>query len=80
MLTAAGRPGRVGRQPFTVATRGTATERTMEIRALMSAADASAAWDLRCEIREKLIDFIQRQYPDSLPRIRGEISTETVTD
>ena len=54
-----------------------ATERTMEIRALMSAADASAAWDLRCEIREKLIDFIQQHYPDSLPKIRGEISGES---
>jgi hypothetical protein len=45
----------------------------MEIRALMSAPDASIAWDLRCEVREKLIDFIQKRYPDSLPKVRGEI-------
>jgi small-conductance mechanosensitive channel len=50
-----------------------ATERTMEIRALMSAPDASIAWDLRCEVREKLINFIQQRYPDSLPKVRGEI-------
>jgi len=49
------------------------TERTMEVRALMSTADASKAWNLRCEVREKLIDFIQQRYPDSLPKVRGEI-------
>ncbi len=49
------------------------TERTMEIRALMSAQDASTAWDLRCEVREKLIDYIQQNYPDALPKLRGEI-------
>jgi hypothetical protein len=48
-----------------------AKEHTLEIRALASAADASNAWDLRCEIREKLIAFIQRKYPDSLPRFRA---------
>ena len=49
------------------------TERAMEIRALMSAPDASTAWNLRCEVREQLIDFIQQHYPDSLPKVRGEI-------
>jgi len=48
-----------------------AKERTLEIRALASAADASLAWDLRCEIREKLITFVQQKYPDSLPRLRA---------
>jgi small-conductance mechanosensitive channel len=51
-----------------------ATERTMELRALMSAADSSAAWDLRCEIREKLIEFLQKNYPESLPRVRAEMA------
>ncbi|MFC1591169.1 mechanosensitive ion channel family protein [Thermodesulfobacteriota bacterium] len=54
-----------------------ATERTMEVRALMSAPDASDAWDLRCEVREKLIDFVQQRYPDSLPKVRGEILGDT---
>ncbi len=44
----------------------------MEVRALISAASSSNAWDLRCEVREKLIDFIQKNYPDSLPRVRAE--------
>ena len=43
------------------------------MRALVSASDASKAWDLRCEVREKLIAFVQEKYPDCLPRMRAEI-------
>ncbi|MFC1761669.1 mechanosensitive ion channel family protein [Planctomycetota bacterium] len=50
------------------------TERVIELRALMSAADASTAWDLRCEVREKLVSFLQQQYPEALPRIRAEMN------
>ncbi len=46
---------------------------SVEIRALMSAADSPTAWDLRVEVREKLIEFIQRNYPNSLPRTRVEV-------
>lgn len=53
-----------------------ATERTLELRALMSAADASQAWNLRCLVREKLIDFVQRNYPDSLPALRTRFREE----
>jgi small-conductance mechanosensitive channel len=51
-----------------------ATDRTMEIRALMSAADASIAWTLRCEVREKLIEFIRSEYPQALPKVRAELN------
>jgi small-conductance mechanosensitive channel len=51
-----------------------ATERTMELRALISAQDSSSAWGLRCEVREKLIAFVQKNYPHALPRVRAEIS------
>jgi hypothetical protein len=50
-----------------------AREHTLEIRALASAADASLAWDLRCEIREKLVAFVQQNYPESLPRLRASL-------
>ena len=50
-----------------------ASDRTMELRALMSAADASAAWTLRCEVREKLLAFIKKEYPQALPRLRTEL-------
>ena len=49
------------------------TERAIEVRALMSAADASIAWNLRCHIREKLVEFIRNNYPESLPRLRAEL-------
>jgi small-conductance mechanosensitive channel len=47
-----------------------AKEYTMEIRALMSAASSPEAWDLRVYVREELIAFIQREYPQCLPRTR----------
>jgi len=47
-----------------------AKERTLELRALASSSDASKSWDLRCEVREKLVAFVQTNYPGSLPRLR----------
>lgn len=49
-------------------------EHTIEIRVLMSSRTSSDAFDLRCYIRENLVTFIQKNYPDSLPRSRNEIS------
>jgi small-conductance mechanosensitive channel len=60
-----------------------ASERTMEVRALMSAANSSNAFDLRCHVREGLIRFVQEHYPDSLPLTRispkTAITPETAT-
>src|SRR5665213_789370 len=50
-----------------------AKERTIELRCLMSASSAGNAFDLRCEVREKLIDFLQREHPEALPTQRAEI-------
>jgi len=52
-----------------------ANEHAVQIRALMDAADSSLAWDLRCYVREKLIAFLQKNYPQCLPRLRGEFTT-----
>src|SRR5262245_47824070 len=49
-----------------------ATDRVMQVRVLVSAANASAAFDLRCEMREKLIAFLRAEHPESLPRARNE--------
>lgn len=49
-------------------------ERTLELRALVSAANASALWDLRCLVREGLVAFLQREFPESLPRTRAEVA------
>lgn len=51
-------------------------DRTITIRALMSARNAGHLWDLRCEIREKLIAFIRDQYPEALPRSRVDYPRE----
>jgi small-conductance mechanosensitive channel len=48
---------------------------TLQLRALMDARNSGDAWDLRCLVREKLVDFIQKNYPGSLPRYRGEFAT-----
>ncbi|GAF03388.1 mechanosensitive ion channel family protein [Saccharicrinis fermentans] len=45
-------------------------ESTIEIRILVSAKNSPTAWDLRVYIREKMIDFIQQNYPESLPKTR----------
>ena len=47
-----------------------AKESTVEIRALMSAKDSGTAWDLRVFVREKLIIYLQKNYPQCLPRTR----------
>jgi small-conductance mechanosensitive channel len=44
----------------------------MEIRILVSASNAPKTFDIRCEVREKIIEFVQREYPSSLPRVRAE--------
>jgi small-conductance mechanosensitive channel len=45
-------------------------EHTVQVRALISAADAGKAFDLRCEVREALLKFLQQKHPESLPRFR----------
>jgi small-conductance mechanosensitive channel len=47
------------------------TEKTMQLRAIMDASNSSDAWNLRCEVREKLIEFVRRNYPDALPVMRA---------
>ena len=56
-----------------------ATAQTIEVRALVSAADSSKAWDLRCEVREQLISFLHANHPDCLPRVRALVQ-ETAED
>ena len=50
-----------------------AGDKAMQLRCLVTAASAPAAWDLRCHVREHLIDFLQREYPDCLPRHRADV-------
>ena len=50
-----------------------AREHTIEVRVLISAGNASAAWNLRCEMREKLIAFLCSEHPAALPRARADL-------
>jgi hypothetical protein len=56
-----------------------ASEKTIQLRALMSAKDAGQIWDLRCYIREELIKFIQARHPECLPKFRVESSSEDIS-
>jgi len=49
-----------------------AGENNVQLRVLVTAANSPLAWDLRCRIREGLVDFMQRNYPQFLPAVRAE--------
>lgn len=49
-------------------------DNTIEIRMLVSASTAARVFDLRCEVREKIIEYLQAAYPWALPRWRGEVA------
>lgn len=53
-----------------------ATERTVEVRALMSAKSSPRAWELRCEVREKILNWLRERHPEALPRGRDTLAIE----
>ena len=54
------------------------TEGPARLAAIMlaSASNSGRAFELRCEIREKMIAFVQQRYPDALPRVRTDLSDQ----
>jgi hypothetical protein len=46
----------------------------MEVRMLISASTAPRTFDLRCDVREKMITWLQEVYPHALPRRRAEMN------
>ena len=52
-------------------------ERSVEVRTLASARNSSEAFDLRCYIRENIILFIQKNYPESFPKNRSEVTNNS---
>ena len=50
------------------------TERTMQLRALVTSQDSGKNFDLRCKIREGLIAYMQANFPQHLPRERNELN------
>lgn len=52
----------------------------LELRLLMSAANAPTLWDLRCHVREKMVDFLRVNHPDTLMRTRLQMLSESGRD
>ena len=48
----------------------------IEVRAIMSAHNSANAWNLRCAVREGMIEWLQRHHPGALPRRRTEVLSE----
>ena len=51
-----------------------ARERCVELRFLMSAGSPAATFELRCQVRERLIQHLQEHHPQALPRLRSEVT------
>ncbi|HEY2558600.1 MAG TPA: mechanosensitive ion channel domain-containing protein [Caldimonas sp.] len=51
------------------------SERSMQLRLIVSSQTAGQNWDLRCLLRESLIAFLQREQPQALPRVRAELQS-----
>lgn len=45
----------------------------LELRGLLSARNAGIAFDLRCEVREAVMDFLRREMPHALVRVRNRV-------
>ena len=57
------------------------TERTMEVRCLMSSRNSSESFDLRCLVREEMTAWIQQHYPGAFPITRlTSLPTPSHTD
>jgi small-conductance mechanosensitive channel len=50
-----------------------ATGSSVRVRCLVSAVDAPTLWDLRCLVRERLVEWVREHQPQALPRLRTEI-------
>jgi small-conductance mechanosensitive channel len=55
------------------------TEKSMQLRALMSARNGPEAFDLRCYVRENLVKFLTEKYPQCLPQVRNQIHSAEAT-
>lgn len=49
------------------------TDKSVEIRALVSGRNSSDVWELRSFVREQLVEFIGKDYPGGLPKVRMEM-------
>jgi hypothetical protein len=57
-----------------------AVEGYVRIRMLVSASDAPSLFDLRCDVREGMVEWLQREHPGALPRRRLELDNDRSVD
>ncbi|MBU1173816.1 MAG: mechanosensitive ion channel family protein [Alphaproteobacteria bacterium] len=57
-----------------------ASPSTITVRTIASSRNSTDAWDLRCMLREKLVEFLQDEYPDALPRTRSVVVGRPAND
>jgi len=53
---------------------------SVEIRILATAGTAPEVFDIRCEIRERILSFLQSQYPNSFPKVRTSLMRQSLSD
>jgi len=56
------------------------SERSIQVRLLVSARNSGDAFDLRCLVRERMLDFLVREHPQALPRLRTQLQREDEQD
>jgi small-conductance mechanosensitive channel len=56
------------------------TDRSMELRCLMSSRNSSENFDLRCLVREKMTAWIQQNYPDAFPTMRFTAHSDSLRE
>jgi small-conductance mechanosensitive channel len=49
-------------------------QHAMQVRLLVSAANSGDLFDLRCAVRERMLDFVARRFPHALPHLRADLS------
>jgi small-conductance mechanosensitive channel len=49
-------------------------ETTIQVRMLVSARNSGDLFDLRCAVRERMVDYLNQAHPESLPRLRVDMA------
>jgi small-conductance mechanosensitive channel len=56
------------------------TPQVIQVRAIMGASNSSDAWNLRCDVRERMLTWLRETHPEALPRLRADISGADARD
>jgi len=55
-------------------------ESTVEVRLLVSARNSGDLFDLRCAVRERMVDYLNVAHPEALPRLRVDMARAEARD